>query len=520
MTAPIRVDLTVVPVLSLPMATNGIVPVQRVEITSPSRHAAARVVVTLTGERGPLAPPVELIADLGGSTVMTDVPVHLDPDAFGGEVEQVGRVLVEVFDGPSPDGTALDGPPADPAPTARLLASAAAEVRVLAGRQWVATPTLLGLELLSAFVQPQDPALDAVLAVASNRVAATTGRAELDGSSADPDRTDTLAASVFGALTDAGVQVIAAPLGSTTTGQVVRTPAEVLDGRAGTSLDIALTYAAALERIGVAPVLWVTEHEVLAGYWREPHALTAAATTESGAVANLVDLSLVRIVRAEPILGFGRAVSEPVAALLGHLDRNEPVSTTEPDRIVGVVDVRQGRRDGIRALPSRVVASDGTVTMVEQPAAALPAVQAVSADSATGSTTRRVPARVQQWKNNLLDLTLRNRLLNYSARSGIALTVPEGHLAAIEDAVNKSSPVTLLPSDRVTDLHRRQGVSRGRDLPAAQLADVFTSTSTFCGTAVEPFRPSRIRPSRSPVVTEMAAPTTPSDASDTDRGAG
>ena len=364
---------------------------------------------------------------------------------------------------------------------------------MLAGRQWVATPTLLGLELLSAFVQPQDPALDAVLAAAGSRLAATTGRAELDGSTAGPDRTDAVAAAVFGALTDAGVQVIAAPLGSTTAGQVVRTPAEVLGGRAGTSLDIALTYAAALERIEVAPVLWVTDHEVLAGYWRQPHALAAAATTEIGAVANLVDLSLLRIVRADPTLGFGRAVSEPVATLLDHPNREEPVPVAEPDRIIGVVDVRQGRRDGIRALPSRVVAADGTVTVVEQATAASPAVLAVSADTTTGSAAHRVPARVQQWKNNLLDLTLRNRLLNYSARAGITLTVPEGQLAAIEDVVNAGSPVTLLPSDRLTDLHRRQGISRGQDLPPDQLAEVFTGrTSLYTDVPADGY-PARLR---------------------------
>ena len=507
MTAPILVDLTVVPVLSFPMAVNGIVPVQRIEITSSARHAAARVRVTLTGAHGrPLALPVELIADLGGGTVLTTVPVRLDPDALAGPAEQVGRITVGVFAGPSEPGpseptpsdptlsdpTPSAAPGADPGSSARLLASATVEVRVLAGRQWVATPTLLGLELLSAFVQPQDPALDAVLVTASNRMAGTTGRADLDGSTADPERIDALAAAVFGALADAGVELIAAPLGSTTSGQVVRTPAEVLDGRAGTSLDIALAYAAALERVGVAPVLWVTDHEVLAGYWREPHALSAAATTESDAVANLVDLSLVRIVRADPGLGFGRAVSEPVAALLNHPDR-EPTSTGGPGRIVGVVDVRQGRRDGIRALPTRVVAADGTVTVVEQAMAELPAVQAVAADTTTGSTAHRVPARVQQWKNNLLDLTLRNRLLNYRASSGINLTVPEGQLATIEDTVNAATPVTLLPRDRVTDLHRRQGISRGIDLPPAQLAEVFTGRRSLYTDVLADGYPARLR---------------------------
>ena len=150
------------------------------------------------------------------------------PDALAGAAEQIGRITwrSSTVDRPTArrvmlprPGLARSDAPADrfpwvgPSSSAGLLGSTAIQVRVLAGRQWVATPTLLGLELLSAFVQPQDPALDTVLATASSRLAASTGRADLTGPTADPDRTDAVAAAVFGALADAGVRVIAAPLG-------------------------------------------------------------------------------------------------------------------------------------------------------------------------------------------------------------------------------------------------------------------------------------------------------------------
>jgi hypothetical protein len=490
-TVACRIDLRVVAVLSLPMAVNGIDPVQRIEIVNPTRIAGARVRVEVTGPDGPLAAPVEVVADLAGTTVLTDVPVRLDPAAMTAPTEQRGRVSVSVWPAEIRDAAA---------DLAEPLGSATADVRVLAGRGWVSTPTLLGLELLSAFVQPQDPALDRPLTAASARLAVTTGRADLDGATADPERIDAVAGALFEAVAATGVRLVAAP--PTVDDQLVRTAGEVLEGLGGTSLDLAVLYAALLERAGLAPVLWVTSDEVLAGYWREPHALAATATTEVGVAANLVDLAYLRIVRLDPGLDFAHAVADPVADLVGRLGhRSDGATVADADpagRVIGVVDVRQGRRDGIRALPVRTVAADGTVALIEHRPTELPAVRAIAPDPADPAGPKPasgpvVPARVEQWKNGLLDLSLRNRLLNYSGRSGISLTVPEGQLDALEDVVNAGSAVTLLPSDRLADVHRAQGLRRGTDLPPDQLAAVFTGrTALFTDVAGESY-PARLR---------------------------
>ncbi len=63
-------------------------------------------------------------------------------------------------------------------------------------------------------------------------------------------------------------------------------------------------------------------------------------------------------------------------------------------------------------------------------------------------------------EERLLDLSLRNRLINYADRSAVALTVPEGQLAAIENFVHDGTPITLLPGDQLP-------ASRGTRRPAA-----------------------------------------------------
>ena len=67
---------------------------------------------------------------------------------------------------------------------------------------------------------------------------AQSGNAALDVyQSDDPDRVDLLAAAVFAALQEKGINYAEPPASWADVGQKVRTPAAVIDGRLGTCLD-------------------------------------------------------------------------------------------------------------------------------------------------------------------------------------------------------------------------------------------------------------------------------------------
>ena len=72
---------------------------------------------------------------------------------------------------------------------------------------------------------------------------------------------------------------------------------------------------------------------------------------------------------------------------------------------------------------------------------------------------------MQQWKNALLDLSLRNRLINYTERAGLALAVPDAALGALEDFVHDGTPITLLPGDQLAAVQKERG-ARQRPRPA------------------------------------------------------
>ncbi|MGZ4539995.1 MAG: DUF4011 domain-containing protein, partial [Blastococcus sp.] len=234
----------------------------------------------------------------------------------------------------------------------------------------------------------------------------------------------------------------------------------------GTPLDTVVVLAAALEQAGLRPLLWLADGHAFLGYWREERSAESAATTDAAPLVNLVDLGLIGLVETTLLTSMG----EPGADL--HRPAYTGWLTGELDRILGVTDVHRARRDGILPLPARARDASGVLQVVEyRPAVHSAPVLPESAPPAASSRPE-APARVQQWKNALLDLSLRNRLINYTERSGLALAVPDASLGILENFVHDGTPITLLPADQLAAVQKERGLTSARELPEEQLTEL------------------------------------------------
>ncbi|HJP72946.1 MAG TPA: DUF3320 domain-containing protein [Pseudonocardiaceae bacterium] len=153
--------------------------------------------------------------------------------------------------------------------------------------------------------------------------------------------------------------------------------------------------------------------------------------------------------------------------------------TGDLDQVLGVTDVWQARMERIVPLPVRTREPGGEVRV----SVYVPPAQAEPAPSPARVTPRspvvaEEPARVTQWKNALLDLSLRNRLLNYSARSGLPLAVPGQALGQLEDLLHQGIGIALRPADDLGAIERERGIQSGRDLPDEQLAALLATRRT------------------------------------------
>ncbi|MEB0305380.1 DUF4011 domain-containing protein, partial [Cryobacterium sp. 10I1] len=442
------------PFLSYAMAHCRVPVVDEIVIENlAGEQRAATLEVEVTSASGSLGAPRVVIVDLGAgqSTTLRTVELVLDPALMlAVEEQRPGSIRATLRDAA---GT--------------LLAETSAEVQILASSQWIATPLHLGLELLAAHVQPNAAAIAPLLVEASDLLQQRTGDSALSGyQSESPERVDAVVEAIYDAMAARDIRYAMPPASWGTTGQKVRTPAEVLEGRLGTCLDTTVTLAAALEQAGLNSTLWLLEGHIFLGYWRVDSALGAVAHTDVADIVNLVDLGSIGLVETTGVTGGSASMPFAEARRSPHTQ----YLAAGLEKFLGVTDVRTARQSRIWPLPSRSVGPDGAVTVTVYQAGAGPVIAPYyardgSAVASNAPEATPVPPRVTQWKNALLDLSLRNKLINYTDRSGYPLFVPGPAVARLEDAINAGTPITLVPADAVPNVDRARGIRFGKDLP-------------------------------------------------------
>lgn len=449
------------PVLSMAMAHNRIPVLDRLTIhhRGPALQGAVLRAAVEDAE-GVLSKEFSRDIDLAedSAVALSDLQLELDPAAmFQVEERRPGKVVVWLE---------VDG---------QVTTRRESDATILASHQWLALPRGLALEMLSAHVMPNSPAIGALMDDAADILQVTTGSPTMSGYQTDAQHVDNVVEAIFRAMQARQIRYSLPPASWADVGQKIRTPDEVLNGRVGTCLDTVVVMAAALEQAGIRPLLWIVEGHAFLGYWRQETALDAICQTDVSDVVNLIDLEAIRLVETTMLTAgedhnFAETARPPYDEYLrGDLGKVE-----------GVVDVWTARQNDLVPLPARARTQDGSLHIVEyRPAAhsTAPAQRETKPKSTEHQTgqgvTQSAPPRVQQWKNALLDLTLRNKLINFTARSAINLAVPEETLGLLEDVLHQRRAVTLVPSDQLDEIVQARGIRFGRDLSASTRHQLF-----------------------------------------------
>ncbi|GAB2776679.1 DUF3320 domain-containing protein [Nocardioides salsibiostraticola] len=470
-----RISFTSKETLSYAMAHNRVAVLDSIEIEHAGSGAqGCELVVTLEDAQGPIGHPHRQFIDLAPGTQRIQHPaISLDPAGLlQVDEQQPGWIVVRIES------------------AGEVLAEERHDVQILAAKQWLAWPMPLSLEMLAAHVMPNDPGVSRLLAEASKILTTQTGSPALEGYQSGRERVDAIAAAIYEATCNWGIRYAEPPASWADDGQKIRTPSDVLDGHIGTCLDTTVLIAAALEQAGIYPSIWVVEGHAFVGYAAEKVQLDATATTDGREVVNLVDLGAIvpietTLVTQSGAASFAQACQSPRDTWL----------SGDLEKIVGVVDVRCARTNDILPLPARVRVN-GEVQVHEYKASQhstavrLPARPRRNEQSAPEDS---VPPRVQSWKNSLLDLTLRNRLINFTDKAGLPLRVPQGQLASIEDLLHAGTAISLRPQDQVDDIHAERGVRSGFDLPEDRLSELLGSKGSLFISLTEAAYATRMR---------------------------
>lgn len=461
---PFQISVDYLDTVNYVLAHNRVHFVQRVEISEAreewrsatvrtSVHAGGRIVSRILERKIDISPEAPTVLENGISPNLDAIEMNsIDRDTRG-------SLVVEVFD-----------------QAGDLLGKETFGLIVRAAGQWTSTPTQLSLELLASYVQPQAACVTAL----ADRV-----RAELQlprGSHDIYEDADRLAIDtvVTAAITEASRLKLAhgkAPEGWMEKGTFIRQAEVLCAEKVGTDLDLALFIAAVLENLGVFPLLWIFGEHVIVGYWRTERISDASAETQVEEFWNRVELDELGLLdpRCITVEAPGHSLYDAGADARGEL-------SAVMDRVRhAIVDVARARRSQILPLPSRFVRQDGTVLVSEYSVLESESASAFeNSEPEPEYSDDSTPAQVRRWKAALLDLTLRNRLLNYTPSRGVDIAVAEGDLAELENLVNDDQEIRLRPADELDSIALARGTRTANDLDAASVhAMLFEKKSLY-----------------------------------------
>ncbi|MBV1708121.1 MAG: DUF3320 domain-containing protein [Hyphomicrobiales bacterium] len=308
-----------------------------------------------------------------------------------------------------------------------LLSERKIEVNLLPPAHWGGLAS--APELLASFVLPRDASVDAILREAADRLAQKGFDAALDGYAKKKKRRAwEIAAAIWSAIVAHGIAYALPPASFESVGQPVRSPSEILTRKVGTCLDLTLLFAACLEQAGLNPLLILTQGHAFAGFWLNDEKFSTPVIDDSQMLRKRLQLEEIMVVETTALTQPNPAsFSQATALATKHLDEE----ATSPFELA--VDVRKARAADIRPLdlssPSDAITPNVAPAQtidVEDP----PAFEEDMDRSAPAPD--RVIDRLEAWKNSLLDLTLRNRLLNFKDnKATIRIECPD--LARLED---------------------------------------------------------------------------------------
>ena len=323
------------------------------------------------------------------------------------------------------------------------------DMELLAYDQWTGVSFMP--ETAAAFIMPNHPAVQQIVSKASLFLQQWYGDPSFTGyQTRNPNIVKQQMAAIYAALQQENIAYTVPPA-SFEDAQRIRLPDAVIEGKSGTCLDLAVLYCSCLEAVGLCPLLAVTSTHAMAGCWLDeetfPDCLQYDLTALTKRMASGVDE--ISIIECTDYTA-GKSVDFDDA------EKHAASKLTDAADFVFAIDIERTRTGGIRPMPSRV-AQDGGYAAVdygERKKSEITSApgELVFNDTDINGQPREVTKQVI-WERKLLDLSLRNSLLNFRPTAANVQLMADD-LAVLEDemARDESFKVMPMPNDMTLEM--------------------------------------------------------------------
>ena len=312
-------------------------------------------------------------------------------------------------------------------------------VDILAYDQWNGIGTLP--EMLAAFVTPNHPELSKIIKSASEILKRWTGDPSFDAyQSLNPDRVKKQMAAIYEAIAGLGIVYCSPPASFEREGQRIRMCDTIFSQKLATCIDMAILYASCLEAVGLNPLLTVIKGHAFVGCWLVDQTFPDSVND---------DVSLLKKRTASGINEIG--LVESTCMNSGHsFSFDEAMNDANyklvnEDSFILFVDIKRARFSGIKPLPQRIKTSDGwEIIEVQEISRLIDAPDSILVERLDLPEQTTAFTKQKLWERKLLDLSLRNNLLNLRVTQN-TIQIISISLNSFEDALADGDEFQVLP---------------------------------------------------------------------------
>lgn len=342
----------------------------------------------------------------------------------------------------------------------QTLVEASEVIELLAHNEWGGAGYMP--ELLASFCTPNDPAVDQILRSASEILRKAGRKDSLEGyQSGSRERVWEIASAIYSAICNLSIAYSEPPASFENDGQKIRLPGRVVESRVGTCLDTAMLFASAFEQAGLNPIVALPRGHALVGVWLQPESLSSIVIQEAEILRKrmqLKELLLIEttLVANRPVQPFSTAIEAATTCI--HPDSD--------DTFNAAVDIKRARMHRINpiGLTNSEPKIEGpeveqNIHMALESAPVLPTFDdKLESDTDAPETPQ---GRIDRWQRRLLDLTLRNPLLNHkAATTSLKLICPEPD--RLEDRLAAGDKIAICSVPRPSAQGQDESIHRKR----------------------------------------------------------
>ena len=311
-------------------------------------------------------------------------------------------------------------------------------------------------EILASFVTPNHPEISKVIQIASKILQSWTGNPSFDAyQTLSTDRVKKQMGAIFEAISSLGIIYCSPPASFENEGQRIRMCETIFSQKLATCIDMAILYASCIEAVGLNPLLIVINGHAFVGAWLIDDSFANSVNDDISLLKKRIAKGINEISLVEATcMNAGQKQSFDEAINLANY------KLVKEEDFILFIDIKRARLSGIKPLPQRIKTSDGWKIIEDKKSITRESIQpeAITEEGVIATAESSRFPKQKLWERKLLDLSLRNNLLNLrSTQSTIQLL--SINLSSIEDALANGDEFQILSKpEEWTNPNKNSGV--------------------------------------------------------------